>query len=147
MQFHRTIAELKASEHAALEAMRRNKASSAQEKLERLGVNTGGWGEQKQARKAVTQGLHRAWNMRESEPRLEREAHVNTGVQFERRVIGDHDVEIGESNPSMPYGAKRERPVYQRELATARPASHFGKLDKLGVNTGKAAWMFRFFFF
>jgi hypothetical protein len=136
---HRTIAELKASEHAALEAMRRTSASNAHGTLERLGVNTGGWGQQQQqhARKAVTQGLHRAWIMRESEPRLEREAHVNTGVQFERRVVGDNGVEIGEQNPSMPYGAKRQMIVHHRERATARPPSHLGKLDKLGVNTGK----------
>lgn len=84
---------------------------------------------------ARQQGLHSAWNFPEAHPRIETEAGVHTGEHHIR--AGDVGVYVGKQNPAMFMGAGRDPPLHDDEVPTARPPSHGGALDRLGVNTGE----------
>mmetsp|Transcript_40978 Transcript_40978/g.98991 ORF Transcript_40978/g.98991 Transcript_40978/m.98991 type:complete len:403 (-) Transcript_40978:34-1242(-) len=79
--------------------------------------------------------LHPAWNFPEANPRLDREAKVHTGEEAIR--WSDVGVKVGDPNLAMPVRAGRDpAPIDGGKAATAKPVSEYGKLDKLGVNTG-----------
>ena len=77
------------------------------------------------------------WEMPESNPRLDSEAHVHTGEEAVRWE--DRGIKVGEENDAHIIRAGRGPAPGPREAPTAHPdgeAHTRGKLDKLGVNTG-----------